>query len=368
VQNPSVSGAIPIVVQGSIVIVEKPKLEVGTESPIAVVDAVIEKLTCVDPSPPTAPATLPNPVNTTDAVAMDAINIQPRVEVVHNVEQNVGHDNTVPKPAGTLQDPGLSVVPPSIPHSPIGVLLDHVGVGLDVMEMLRNMPNSETLKELLEFSMMFAQMCRESGEQRGASPFAKGLLFKDFLRVPESSKGGQREVIEHAYNLRSIVQLLATAIPGLLEAALGFDKLLGFINPLLYEMATTSNKLNYKLAELDEVRSKCERLESSLQIYIEREEENGRKHLSRMQSLQKKLEETEQHRGPSREADKSMTQESLATSDKLSLPPDALWKGKEKLTSLGEGSNGPNTRNLGEAACGEPQSNSATVEDAAVVE
>jgi hypothetical protein len=87
-----------------------------------------------------------------------------------------------------------------------------------------------------------------------------------------------------------------------------------------------------------------------------------------MQSLQKKLEEMEQHRGPSHEADKSMTQESLATSDKLSLPLDALWKVKEKLTSLREGSNGPNTRNLGEAACGEPQSNPATVGDAAVVE
>jgi hypothetical protein len=75
---------------------------VGTESPIAVVGAVIEKLTGVDPSPPTTPATLPNPVHTIDMVATDAINIQPRVEVVHNVEQNVGHDDTVPKPMGTL--------------------------------------------------------------------------------------------------------------------------------------------------------------------------------------------------------------------------------------------------------------------------
>jgi hypothetical protein len=163
VQNPPTSGAIPTVVQGSTVIVEKPELEVGTESPIAVVDAVIEKLTGVDPSPPTAPATLPNPVHTTNAMATDAINIQSCVEVVHNVEQNVGHDDTVPKPAGTLQDPGPSVVAPSIPHSPIGVPPDHVGVGLDVMEMLRNMPNSETLKELLEFSTTFAKMCRDSG-------------------------------------------------------------------------------------------------------------------------------------------------------------------------------------------------------------
>jgi hypothetical protein len=75
---------------------------VGTESPIAMVDAVIEKLTGVDPSLPLAPAMLPNPIHTTDAVATDAINIQPRVEVVHNVEQNVGHNDTVPKPARTL--------------------------------------------------------------------------------------------------------------------------------------------------------------------------------------------------------------------------------------------------------------------------
>jgi hypothetical protein len=84
--------------------------------------------------------------------------------------------------------------------------------------------------------------------------------------------------------------------------------------------------------------------------------------------LQKKLEETEQCRDPSHKADKSMTQESLATSNKLSLSLDALWKGKEKLTSLGEGSKDPNASNLDEAACSEPQSNLAIVEDAAVLE
>jgi hypothetical protein len=84
--------------------------------------------------------------------------------------------------------------------------------------------------------------------------------------------------------------------------------------------------------------------------------------------LQKKLKETEQRRDPSSEADKSMTQESLATSDKLSLLLDALWKRKEKLTSLGEGSKGPNTGNLGESAYSEPQSNLVTVEDAVVLE
>jgi hypothetical protein len=105
------------------------------------------------------------------------------------------------------------------------------------------------------------------------------------LRVPESSKRGQREVIEYAYNLRSIAQLLATATPGLLKTALGFDKLVGFINPLLHEMVRMFSELNYTLAELDEVCLKCERLDSSLQTYIEREEENARKHFSQIQSL-----------------------------------------------------------------------------------
>jgi hypothetical protein len=43
-----------------------------------------------------------------------------------------------------------------------------------------------------------------------------------------------------------------------------------------------SSELNYTLAELEEVRSKCKRLESSLQTYIEREEENAQKHFSQI--------------------------------------------------------------------------------------
>jgi hypothetical protein len=70
--------------------------------------------------------------------------------------------------------------------------------------------------------------------------------------------------------------------------------------------------------------------------------------------LQNKLEEADYRTDPSREADKPMTQESLATSNKLYLSLDALWKGKEKLTSLGEGSKGPYLSNLDEAACSEP--------------
>ena len=133
-------------------------------------------------------------------------------------------------------------------------------------------------------------------------------------------------------------------------------------------MVRMSSELDSMLAELDKVQLKCERLESSLQTYVKREKENHWKYLSRIQSLQKKLEEVEQCRDPPCEAEKSMTQESLATLDKLSLPLDALWKGTEKLTSLDEGLKGPNTTNLDEVAYNEPQSNPTIVEDTVVLE
>jgi hypothetical protein len=80
--------------------------------------------------------------------------------------------------------------------------------------------------------------------------------------------------------LKSIAQFLATATPSLLEAALGFDKVVGFINSLLYKMVRVFGELNSTLAELEEVRSKYERLESSLQTYV-----RGRKRMLRNTSL-----------------------------------------------------------------------------------
>ena len=56
------------------------------------------------------------------------------------------------------------------------------------------------------------------------------------------------------------------------------------------------------------------------------------------------------------------------TLDKLSLPLDALWKRKEKLTSLSEGSKGLYVSNLDEAARSKLQSNLGTVENVAILE
>jgi hypothetical protein len=188
------------------------------------------------------------------------------------------------------------------------------------------------------------------------------------LRVLESRKGRVLEVIEYLYNLRSRGQFLTTAIPSLLEAALEFDKLVRFINSLLHKMVRLSGEWNLTTAELWEVQLMCERLECSLQTYIDREEKNSRKHLSQIQPLQKKLKEVEQRRDPICVGDMPMTEESMATLDKLSLPLDALWKGKEKLTSLGEGSKRPYVCNLDKAACSKPHSDLGTTKDTAALE
>ena len=53
---------------------------------------------------------------------------------------------------------------------------------------------------------------------------------------------------------------------------------------------------------------------------------------------------------PLYKGDIPMTKESLATLDKLSLPYDGIWKGKNMVTHLDEGSHGPYVGNMDEVA------------------
>jgi hypothetical protein len=121
-------------------------------------------------------------------------------------------------------------------------------VKLDIMEMLWNTPNNKTLKEVLEFSMQWAQLCREKGEQSGAF-LSDDFSHEDFGRVVESEKKGEREVIHYAYKLKRVAKLITimfldvknmanaitNLIPSLLEVAMGFDKLVSSIQPLMKE-------------------------------------------------------------------------------------------------------------------------------------
>jgi hypothetical protein len=65
---------------------------------------------------------------------------------------------------GISEDPSPSVAAPTPPLQSINVPPDQMDARSDIVEMLWSMSNNKTLKELLEFSMQWAQLSREKGE------------------------------------------------------------------------------------------------------------------------------------------------------------------------------------------------------------
>jgi N-acetylglucosamine kinase-like BadF-type ATPase len=96
------------------------------------------------------------------------------------------------------------------------------------------------------------------------------FFHEDFEKVPESLKGCAREVIEYAYKVKHVVEVVAsvspfvmdmanafaTVIPRLLEAALRFDNLISSILSLMKNRTQIYGELASK-----EVQSKYEKLE-----------------------------------------------------------------------------------------------------------
>jgi hypothetical protein len=89
VQNPPPSTTIPSLVQGSSAVVEELELEVGAKCPTELVDVIIEGMTYRDPSPHNALPTLQNPTHIIHIGVEDGVNIQSRLEVLHEAKQNV---------------------------------------------------------------------------------------------------------------------------------------------------------------------------------------------------------------------------------------------------------------------------------------
>jgi hypothetical protein len=95
---------------------------------------------------------------------------------------------------GISEDPGPSFVAPILQHFEIHVSLDKMDVGPNIMEILWSMSNNETLKESLECSTQWVQLCIEKGEQSNA--FSNdGFFYEDFGRIVELELGRIREVI-----------------------------------------------------------------------------------------------------------------------------------------------------------------------------
>jgi hypothetical protein len=75
VQNLPPSIVNPSLVQGSSTIVEESELQVGAKRPIELVDAIIARVACGDPSPHNALSILQTPTHITHMVIEDGINI-----------------------------------------------------------------------------------------------------------------------------------------------------------------------------------------------------------------------------------------------------------------------------------------------------
>jgi hypothetical protein len=169
--------------------VEELKLQVVAERSTESVDAIIATVACGDPFPHNALPTLQNPTHVIHMVVEDGIKkIQPHLEVVHKVKENVCKSNAVSKQVGISEDLGPSAVAPTPLHPSVNVLLNQMDVGSEVVEMIRSMSNNKTLKELLECSTQWAQLCSKKGEQSGDS-LCTSLFLEDFLRMPKIEKG-----------------------------------------------------------------------------------------------------------------------------------------------------------------------------------
>jgi hypothetical protein len=134
------------------------------------------------------------------------------------------------------------------------------------------------LKELLKCSTQLAQLCKKKGEQSGAFP-SVGIFHEDFGKVMELEKGGTREVIYYVYKLKRVAKVLASmslcvmdmantitnTTPSLLEAALGFDKLVSPILPLLAKRNQLFGDLASMENKLEKVQSKYKKLRCDLE-------------------------------------------------------------------------------------------------------
>jgi hypothetical protein len=160
-----------------------------------------------------------------------------------------------------------------------------------------------------------------------------------------------------------MANIVSNMTRSLLEVAMEFDKLVSSILALMLERNQLFGDLLSMENKLKEVQSKCKKLKCDLEESSKKEKRVGVQHHSKIRLLEKKVTVVEHHKDPLFEGDMPVTEESLATLDKLFLPHDGMWKGKNKVIHLGEGSHGPYIGNVDEVACSQFQSKPQTGKD-----
>jgi len=113
-----------------------------------------------------------------------------------------------------------------------------------IEEMLRTMPNNDKLKELLNFSVKWAELCLCTNDGGVAKANKVELTPKDseamqeimgVLRVARNLKNGAEILATMAPSLLEMAHAFATLTPSVLEAALNFETLTSCIGPMLEE-------------------------------------------------------------------------------------------------------------------------------------
>jgi RING-H2 zinc finger domain len=142
------------------------------------------------------------------------------------------------------KDTGPSTsMPPTLEHDS-NHSMTTMGIISSVEEMLRTMPNKDGLKELLDFSVKWAQWYADNNEGGVARPNEEELTpgvdesikkIQAVLKVAHNLKSGAEVFAAMTPDFLEMANVFAKVTPSVVEAALGFDDLATCIKPLLEE-------------------------------------------------------------------------------------------------------------------------------------
>ena len=135
----------------------------------------------------------------------------------------------------------------------------------DIMGMLKSMPNSESLKELLDFSIKWTEVCSDEwrggldntteGEVAGKTT-EEVQQIHNVLKIAKSLKDGASILGAMAPDLLNMAHAFGSITPGMIHGALGFETLVSSIKPLLearVQLAEENVALSKELMEATQI-------------------------------------------------------------------------------------------------------------------
>ena len=129
----------------------------------------------------------------------------------------------------------------------------------DFEKLLRSIPNSDGLKQLLHVSVNWAGLCAKKhggevpsahGDDQKAEFSVKAQEMYEVLRVATNLKGGAGVLAAMAPDLLDMAHTFASVIPSVLEAPTGFEK---FASPIMSLLEERVKQLEQLVALKDEV-------------------------------------------------------------------------------------------------------------------